>query len=262
MLSVGPDPGISMKHPGHPAQRPRIIRQSLPMGGLPSPTRARPGPCRAFLGPCSSGVIQWDLLARQDHSLPDSQAPVSNALGARAPARSVRAKADARGSELRRLLRRTLMALERDLPTLGAAEFSRAEVAAFLTEQLTAPPEPSAPARARVGSGAGEPAAERASGDRGAARAAVLKALRQLERESPPGALLSVRELRARTALDKPSFDRAALELAGQGRVSLHAHDHAGALADSERGALIEDVRGVFYIGIASIPDARQGVSP
>ena len=143
---------------------------------------------------------------------------------------------DARRPDLRQLLRRTLAALERDLPALSAAGLSRAEVAAFLVEQLAGLSEPSAPA-------------------------AVLKALRQLEQESPPGALLSVRELRTRSDLDKTSFDRAALELVGQGRVSLHAHDHAGALAESERRALIEDVRGVFYVGIASIPDARREVS-
>jgi hypothetical protein len=89
----------------------------------------------------------------------------------------------------------------------------------------------------------------------------VLNALRQLEQESPRGALLSVRELRARSDLDKPRFDRAALELAGQGLVSLHAHDHAGALAESERRALIEDVRGVHYVGIASMPDSRHEVN-
>lgn len=146
----------------------------------------------------------------------------------------------ARRPDLRQLLRRTLAALERELPALSAAELSRSEVAAFLMDQLAGLPEP---------------------GDDGAARAAVLNALRQLEQESPPGALLSVRELRTRSDLDKTSFDRAALELVGQGRVSLHAHDHAGALAESERRALIEDVRGVFYVGIASIPDARREVS-
>jgi hypothetical protein len=141
--------------------------------------------------------------------------------------------------DLRQLLRRTLAALERELPALSAAQLSRSDVAAFLVEQLAGLPEP---------------------GDDGAARA-VLNALRQLEQESPPGALLSVRELRTRSDLDKNRFDRAALELVGQGRVSLHAHDHAGALAESERRALIEDVRGVFYVGIASIPDARREVS-
>jgi hypothetical protein len=145
--------------------------------------------------------------------------------------------------DLRQLLRRTLAALERDLPALSAAQLSRSEVAAFLAERLAGLSDPS-------------------DGGAAAARAAVLSALRQLEQESPPGALLSVRDLRTRSDLDKTSFDRAALELVGQGRVSLHAHDHAGALAESDRRALIEDVRGVFYVGIASIPDARREVSP
>jgi hypothetical protein len=163
--------------------------------------------------------------------------------------------------DLPQLLRRTLAALERDLPALRAAEHSRSEVAAFLAEQLGALSEPSAPARVRDGSDSGEARANGGSWDRGAAQVGVLNALRQLERESPPGALLSVRELRGRSDLDKQSFDRAALELAGQGRISLHAHDHVGALTEAARSALIEDVRGVHYVGIASIPDARHEVS-
>ena len=163
----------------------------------------------------------------------------------RAPPRARARKLDAQRPDLRRLLQKTLAALERELPALRAAKFTGAEVAELLVEQLGALEAPGAatdvPATAPI---------------------ALLSALRRLERESPPGALLSVRELRARCELDKPSFDRAALELAEQGKVSLHAHDHAGALAESERRALIEDARGVHYIGIASIPDARHEVSP
>jgi hypothetical protein len=201
-------------------------------------------------------------LTRQDSQPRSPQAPLSDKLVGRAPPRGARTKMDAQRPDLRQLLRRTLAALERDLPALSAAELSRSEVAAFLAEQLAGLSEPSAPARVLGGSDSRERRAETASSDGGAARAAVLKALRRLEQENPPGALLSVRELRTRSDLDKPSFDRAALELAGQGRVSLHAHDHAGALAEPDRRALIEDVRGVFYIGIASIPDARREVSP
>ena len=189
------------------------------------------------------------------------RAVLSDRLVEPAPTRTVRRPMDVRRSDLPQLLRRTLAALERELPALRAADRSRTEVAAFLAEQLAALSEPSAPARIRDGSDSGEARADRSSSDRGAAQVGVLNALRQLERESPPGALLSVRELRARTALDKQSFDRAALELAGQGRVSLHAHDHVGALTEAARCALIEDVRGVHYVGIASIPDARHEVS-
>jgi hypothetical protein len=163
--------------------------------------------------------------------------------------------------DLRQLLRRTLAALQRELPALRAAELSRTEVAAFLAEQLAGLSEPRAPASVRGGPDSGDKRADRTSSDGGSAQAGVLNALRQLERESPPGALLSVRELRARSDLAKQSFDRAALELAGQGRVSLHAHDHVGALTEAERCALIEDVRGVHYVGIASTPDARHEVS-
>jgi hypothetical protein len=201
---------------------------------------------------------------------------VSSALGVAAgfsshiswPARARHAKGDPLTRrdtqprpDLRRLLRRTLAALERDLPALRAAELSRPEVAAFLAEQLAGLPLPSAAARVRGGSDSGETRVDRSSSDGGAAHAAMLNALRQLEQDSPPGALLSVRELRARSELDKQSFDRAALELAGQGKVSLHAHDHAGVLAEAERRALIEDMRGVHYVGIASIPDACHEVS-
>jgi hypothetical protein len=199
-------------------------------------------------------------LTRQDTERPGPRTLLSDKLEAPAPTRRGRSKIHVRRLELSQLLRRTLAALGRDIPALRAAELSRSEVAAFLVEQLAALSEPSAPARVRGGSKSGEVRADRPSSDGGAGE--VLHALRQLERESPPGALLSVRELRARSTLSKQSFDRAALELAGQGRVSLHAHDHVGALSEAARCALIEDVRGVHYVGIASIPDACREVSP
>jgi hypothetical protein len=164
-------------------------------------------------------------------------------------------------SDLPRLMRRTLAALECDLPALRAAELSQKEVAAFLAEQLAALSEPSAPTRAPGVSDSREPRAHAGSMAGAAAQTEVLNALRQLEQDSPRGALLSVRELRTRTSLDKSCFDRAALALAGAGRVSLHAHDHAAGLAESERRALIEDERGMHYVGIASTPDARREVS-
>jgi len=244
----------------------------------PSPQRApRPTPSRASgrlpfgprLAPFSlflarqAGVCSKPYsLTRQDGPTSSSPAPRPDKSLAPAPTRAVRAKKPAPRSDLRLLLRQTLTALERDLPALRAAELSRTEVAAFLAEQLGALWQPSAPAHVADVSASEELRADGGSMACRAAQAAVLNALRHLERESPRGALLSVRELRTRSELDKPSFDRAALELARQGRVSLHAHDHVGALAESERRALIEDGRGVHYVGIASMPDARREVSP
>jgi len=168
-----------------------------------------------------------------------------------------RGKTYARRPDLRRLLRRTVAALERELPALRGAEVSRAEAASFLLEQLG----PLSEVGARGGATAN--AARGAGGHResAGAPAALLEALRELEEESPRGALISVRELRARSGLDKASFDGAALELARQDCVSLHAHDHAAALIEAERRSLIEDARGVHYVGIASIPDACHEVS-
>jgi hypothetical protein len=175
-----------------------------------------------------------------------------------APKGGGRVKTYACRPNLRRSLRRTLAALEGELPALRGAGLSRGEVAAFLADQLGALPDGGAPAPEvadpRTARGEG------ASGESNGARVALLKALHELEDESPRGALLSVRELRGRCGLEKPTFDRAALELAVQGRVSLHAHDHAAALLEAERRSLIEDARGVHYVGIASVGDACQEV--
>jgi hypothetical protein len=204
-------------------------------------------------------VLQAGALTRQDSPPSRPQAPSSDQLVGRGLTRAGRTKQSLPRSDLGRLLRRTLAALESDLPALRAAELSHEQVTAFLAEQLAALLEPNAPTPGPGVSQAREPRAPGSSTT--AAQTQVLSTLRQLERESPRGALLSVRELRTRSGLDKASFDRAALALAGQGRVSLHAHDHAAGLAESERRALIEDERGVHYVGIASTPDAHREVS-
>jgi hypothetical protein len=63
--------------------------------------------------------------------------------------------------------------------------------------------------------------------------------------------LLHVRDLRARTPLDKERFDAAALALSREGLAVLHHHDHPAGLSEEERRSLVADGRGVFYIGIA-----------
>jgi hypothetical protein len=93
---------------------------------------------------------------------------------------------------------------------------------------------------------------KKTSGD-GAAddEAAVLSALRELASREPPGALLSVRALRALRPLPKARFDGAVLRLSRAGTVVLHHHDFPASLGEAERAELVEDERGVHYVGIA-----------
>lgn len=83
--------------------------------------------------------------------------------------------------------------------------------------------------------------------------AAVLAALHRLATAEPPGVLLGVRALRARVALDKERFDRAALRLAQAGKLKLHHHDYPESLPAAERAELVLDARGVHYIGVVPI---------
>ncbi|HEY6726338.1 MAG TPA: hypothetical protein VI197_20020 [Polyangiaceae bacterium] len=82
-------------------------------------------------------------------------------------------------------------------------------------------------------------------------RRQFLAALETLVSDNPRQALHSVRELRSRLTLSKREFDAIALDLAREGVVSLHHHDHASALPDNERTQLIQDDRGTHFNGIA-----------
>jgi hypothetical protein len=79
----------------------------------------------------------------------------------------------------------------------------------------------------------------------------VQGALRELASREPPGALLSVRALRALVTLDKPRFDGAVLRLSRARQVTLHHHDFPESLPEVERAALVRDAHGVHYVGIA-----------
>lgn len=79
----------------------------------------------------------------------------------------------------------------------------------------------------------------------------VLAAVRALAAREPPGALLSVRAVRAMRPLEKARFDRAVLRLSEAGKVVLHHHDFPASLPAAERAELVEDSRGTHYIGIA-----------
>jgi hypothetical protein len=79
----------------------------------------------------------------------------------------------------------------------------------------------------------------------------VLAALGELASREPPGSLLSVRALRALRPLPKPRFDGAVLRLSRAGKVVLHHHDFPASLKEAERAELVQDERGMHYVGIA-----------
>lgn len=82
-------------------------------------------------------------------------------------------------------------------------------------------------------------------------REVFLEALRRLAEDNPKGALLPVRELRARAGLAKQEFDMAALDLSKEGLLVLHHHDHAAILSEAEQSGLVRDALGRHYVGIA-----------
>lgn len=75
--------------------------------------------------------------------------------------------------------------------------------------------------------------------------------MKQLEPGAELGALVGTRELRRAVQLEKSSFDAAVLELARQGKLSLHRHDYASSLPDEEREDLVTDGAGTYYVGMA-----------
>jgi hypothetical protein len=73
-----------------------------------------------------------------------------------------------------------------------------------------------------------------------------------------PGTLFSVTTLRATSSLPKERFDRAALALSREERVTLHHHDHPFGLSEAARAALVfapthgeRGGPGIYYVGIA-----------
>jgi hypothetical protein len=69
--------------------------------------------------------------------------------------------------------------------------------------------------------------------------------------DSKPGALLPIRELRARLPFDKQQFDHMALELMRDELVILHHHDFPESLSDPDRAELVVDTCGNHFVGIA-----------
>lgn len=88
------------------------------------------------------------------------------------------------------------------------------------------------------------------------------KALGAVSAENPPGALLSVREVRERAGLPKAVFDALALSFASKNLIVLHHHDFPSSLPAAERAQLVEDGKGTFYIGIAQRRPEPAPVDP
>jgi len=75
--------------------------------------------------------------------------------------------------------------------------------------------------------------------------------MRRIEPGADRGALIGSRDLRRAAQLEKASFDRTVLQLAREGRLSLHRHDFAASLTPAERDELVTDGAGTYYIGMA-----------
>ena len=81
----------------------------------------------------------------------------------------------------------------------------------------------------------------------------ILAAMPRLNHQASRGALVYVAELRAALTQrfpDKPSFDRAVLELAEQGKVQLQSHAWPGRLSEGDKQALIPNGHGGFFDAI------------
>lgn len=149
--------------------------------------------------------------------------------------------------DLRALLRKSLVALGKDLEAADAASIPRESVLEFLATALSIDQPERAPSPERAG---GAPSPTEAS-EPSALREPFLAALRHLAVKNGSGALLSVRQLRAEAGIDKQAFDKTALALSREGAVVLHHHDHPASLPESERSLLIRDAKGTHYVGIA-----------
>jgi len=148
--------------------------------------------------------------------------------------------------DVRGALEAVIKALHKALPGLDAAGIPRERALEVLAAELGARRE-TKPETKR------ETTSSRSASLR---REQFLRALEALSHDRPRDALFSLRDLRARLDMDKQQFDDVALELSREGAVSLHHHDHPGALSESELAQLVRDARGTYYIGIALRSDS------
>lgn len=104
-----------------------------------------------------------------------------------------------------------------------------------------------------VGTGGTNPAERETASEVMAPRSSVdlIAMMKQIEPGAERGALVGARELRRVAGVSKAEFDRTALELSRQGRISLHRHDFVASLTEAERDELVTDGAGAYFIGMA-----------
>lgn len=79
----------------------------------------------------------------------------------------------------------------------------------------------------------------------------LIALIRRLEPGADRGALVVTRDLRRAAGLEKTRFDHTVLDLARQGRLSLHRHDYPASLTSTERDELVTDGNGTYFVGVA-----------
>jgi hypothetical protein len=183
---------------------------------------------------------EWKKAALARGELFEIARPSVSAGSRKRPSKLLSLEPDLRGA-----LKKALDELEKGLLALETRGVSRERAARFVLEVLGLPQGDA------ISSTTGAP---RNTGVQSGERPVFLGALRTLTEERRAGALLLVAELRERTQLDKTRFDRIALELARDGLVDLHYHDHPQALDSAERDRLVRDDTGTHYVGIALRP--------
>ncbi|MDQ2643147.1 MAG: hypothetical protein M3020_04990 [Myxococcota bacterium] len=154
-----------------------------------------------------------------------------------APAPGTRGKRFGASPDFGGLLAPTIKALLKVLPELDAQGITRQQIAETLLEPLGLPATNAGPSTNGV--------------EHRDARSIFLGAVGAVKAQRPGQALLSLKEVRARSELDKATFDATALQLSRDGSVTLHRHDHPASLTEAERAELVSDDRGSFFIGVA-----------
>ncbi len=154
-----------------------------------------------------------------------------------APAPGTRGKRFGASPDFRGLLAPTIKALLKVLPELDSQGITRQQIAETLLEPLGLPATNAGPSTNGV--------------EHRDPRSVFLGAVGAVKAQRPGQALLSLKEVRARSELDKATFDATALQLSRDGSVTLHRHDHPASLTEAERAELVSDDRGSFFIGVA-----------